>query len=62
MLAGWRVTGFSAEAIQQFLPEAERAGFQLRCRCKVKMAIVPSDRLRERKEAEKAGLFGWDTV
>eukprot|EP00969_Alexandrium_andersonii_P218546 9653563-Alexandrium_andersonii.AAC.1 len=31
---GWRVSGCSAEAIQQLLPEAECTGFQLQCRCK----------------------------
>eukprot|EP00969_Alexandrium_andersonii_P038202 1674064-Alexandrium_andersonii.AAC.1 len=34
----------------------------MRCRCKVKTAIVPSDRLHERQAAEQAGLFGRDAA
>eukprot|EP00969_Alexandrium_andersonii_P200700 8865939-Alexandrium_andersonii.AAC.1 len=41
----WQVAGCSADAAQRLLPEAECAGFQHRCRCKVKTAIVPADRL-----------------
>eukprot|EP00969_Alexandrium_andersonii_P056535 2493142-Alexandrium_andersonii.AAC.1 len=41
----WEVAGCSVETPRWPLPGAVCCGFQRPCRCKVKTAVVPSDRL-----------------